>query len=229
MKEIPESQADAQEDVPQQEPVAQAVTAREPKTKKIKPLTKFGETFETVVVALVLALFTRAAIAEPRYIPSESMLPTLKIQDRLIVEKISNYGRAYHRGDILVFYPPVAATDNEHASASDTNLLQATLKWLGFSSAPAYIKRVVGLPGETLEVREGKVWINGQPFSETYIQEAPVYEMPPTKIPADHFFMMGDNRNNSMDSHVWGPLPIKNVIGHAAFRFWPPQRMGVLR
>jgi signal peptidase I len=189
-------------------------------TQTGKKKSKLGEASESIIIALGLALFTRAAIAEPRYIPSESMLPTLKVQDRLIVEKISNYSRHYRRGDILVFYPP--------QESMDQGLLKDMLKRLGFSTAPAYIKRVVGLPGETLEVREGKVWINGKPFSEDYIQEAPVYEMVPKKIPEGHFFMMGDNRNNSMDSHIWGPLPIKNVIGHAAFRFWPPQRIGLI-
>lgn len=192
-----------------------------PEEHKPRKKSKTRETVETVFVALALALITRAAVAEPRYIPSESMLPTLKVHDRLIVEKISNYTQQYKRGDILVFYPPV---DHEN-----TSFLSNTLKWLGFSSSPAYIKRVIGLPGETIEVRDGKVWINGQALDETsYIKDPPLYEMPPLKIPPGHFFMMGDNRNNSMDSHVWGPLPIKNVIGHAAFRFWPPQRIGTL-
>lgn len=193
----------------------------EPENKPRKK-SKARETVETVVVALGLALVTRAAVAEPRYIPSESMLPTLKVQDRLIVEKISNYTQRYQRGDILVFYPPSETHENP-------SVLADTLKWLGFSTSPAYIKRVIGLPGETIEVREGKVWINGKALNEqSYIKEPPVYDMPPVKIPPGHFFMMGDNRNNSMDSHVWGPLPIKNVIGHAAFRFWPLQRIGTL-
>lgn len=190
--------------------------------KALPKKSKARETVETVVVALGLALITRAAVAEPRYIPSESMLPTLKVQDRLIVEKISNYTQKYKRGDILVFYPP-SETQNQESPVSNT------LKWLGFSTTPAYIKRVIGLPGETLEVRDGKVWINGKALEESaYIKEPPVYDMPPVKIPENNFFMMGDNRNNSMDSHVWGTLPTKNIIGHAAFRFWPLKRIGTL-
>ncbi|MBT9546728.1 MAG: signal peptidase I [Candidatus Sericytochromatia bacterium] len=195
--------------------------APDTETPTAKKKSKGRETTETIVIALGLALITRAAVAEPRYIPSESMLPTLKVQDRLIVEKISNYTQRYQRGDILVFYPP-------SESRESGSVVSNTLKWLGFSTAPAYIKRVVGLPGESLEVKEGKVWINGKVLSENYIKEPPVYDLPATKIPENHFFMMGDNRNNSMDSHVWGPLPIKNVIGHAAFRFWPLQRIGTL-
>ena len=92
-----------------------------------------------------------------------------------------------------------------------------------------YIKRVIALPGETIEVRAGKVWIDGMALAEGYIKEAPAYEMPAFKVPADHLFMMGDNRNNSADSHVWGPLPVRNVVGRAAFRFWPTDRMGSVR
>lgn len=177
------------------------------------------ETAETVVGALLIALFTRGAVAEPRYIPSESMLPTLAVNDRLIIEKISNYTQPVVRGDILVFYPP---DTRSHSPLGDG------LRWLGLTNEEAFIKRVVGLPGETVAVQNGQVLINGKALAEPYIQEPPYYEMAALKIPAGHFFMMGDNRNNSADSHVWGPLPASNVIGHASFRFWPPDRLGKL-
>jgi len=194
--------------------------AAEPPVKR--PKSFWREASETIVGALLIALVTRAAIAEPRYIPSGSMLPTLEINDRLIVEKISNYTQHIERGDILVFYPP----ELEPESRSP---FFGTLRWLGLSGEEAYIKRVVGLPGETIAVDQGQVWINGLPLSEHYIQEAPAYSMAPVQIPSDHVFMLGDNRNNSADSHVWGSLPIENVIGHASFRFWPPTRLGGLK
>ncbi len=196
----------------------ETIEKKAPKKKK----GKFFETFETVFVALILAVFIRATVAEARYIPSESMVPTLLISDRLVVEKISGYTGTPKRGDILVFYPPIGDDMNDNTPFTRTML------WLGFTSKNAYIKRVVGLPNETIEVKNKKVFINGKPITEDYIKEAPVYDMDPVKISSDEFFMLGDNRNNSMDSHVWGPLPAKNVIGKAVVRFWPPSRIGAL-
>jgi signal peptidase I len=91
----------------------------------------------------------------------------------------------------------------------------------------AYIKRAIGLPGETIAVHDGQVWIDGKALVEPYLHEPPNYTMDPVRLPAGHLFMLGDNRNNSQDSHVWGPLPIENVIGHSAVRFWPLTRLGV--
>jgi len=193
------------------------------KIKTEKKKSKFTETVETVIIALILAIFIRATVAEARYIPSESMVPTLLVQDRLVVEKISNYTGKPKRGEILVFYPPFGGNDQNE------NFLSTTLTWLGFTKKVAYIKRVVGLPGETVEVKQGTVFIDGKPLDEAaYIKEKPAYDMPAVKLTDDELFMFGDNRNNSMDSHVWGPLPIKNVIGHAVLRFWPPTRIGTI-
>lgn len=193
--------------------------------KKSKPA--WRETTETVLGALLIALFTRSAIAEPRYIPSGSMQPTLEINDRLIVEKISNFTHPIQRGDILVFYPP---EEEYQAPHQDPSMVNDALRWLGLTGEEAYIKRVIGLPGETVAVQNGKVLINGKPLNhESYIKEPPAYDMAAVKVPPGHLFMMGDNRNNSADSHVWGTLPIRNVIGHASFRFWPPQRLGGIK
>ena len=197
-------------------------------SKKKKKKSMFRETAETVIGALVIALITRGAIAEPRYIPSGSMLPTLEINDRLIVEKISNYTQHIERGDILVFYPPKDDLLDELDSEQDSGLFKGSMRWLGLTGEDAYIKRVVGLPGETISVSNGQVFINGETLDEKYIKEPPAYQMAPIKVPVGNVFMMGDNRNNSADSHVWGPLPVKNVIGHASFRFWPPKRLGGL-
>jgi signal peptidase I len=171
-----------------------------------KPKSKTRETVETFVVAIVLALGVRATVAEARFIPSESMLPTLEVGDRLIVEKVTYRLHAPERGDIVVFDPPPRS---------------------GFDRGNAFIKRIVGLPGETIAVREGQVYINDQPLNETYVMEPPTYEMDPLTIPAGNVFVMGDNRNNSADSHVWGALPIDNIIGRSAVRFWPPVRIGL--
>lgn len=189
-------------------------------SKKRKP--KVLETIETIVIALILAIFIRATVAEARFIPSESMVPTLLVQDRLVVEKISNYTGKPTRGEILVFYPPFTGDQSD-------DITSRTMRWLGFTKNVAYIKRVIGLPGETVEVKNGSVFIDGKPLEEEYIKEKPMYEYGPLKLKENELFMMGDNRNNSLDSHAWGPLPMKNVIGHAIVRFWPPQRIGAIK
>lgn len=177
-----------------------------------RPKSKTREYLETFAVALALAFFVRATVAEARFIPSESMRPTLEVGDRLIVEKVTYHFGPPNRGDIVVFNPPERAGGNGNA----------------------FIKRVVGLPGDKLRIDEGKVFINGKPLTEPYIAEAPLYMepdwaslgMPDGVVPKGSVFVMGDNRNNSQDSHVWGALPIKNIIGQTVFRFWPVNRLG---
>jgi signal peptidase I len=169
---------------------------------------KWGENIQILVLALGLAFLLRTFVAEPRYIPSESMLPTLEIGDRLIVEKLSYYSHPPHRGDIVVFAPP------------------PQLQEQGYQGDQAFIKRVIGLPGDTIAVQDGRVFVNQQLLTEAYIAEPPNYLMSPMVVPSAQLFMMGDNRNNSNDSHVWGFLPKVNIVGHACFRFWPLERFG---
>jgi signal peptidase I len=164
---------------------------------------KWGENIIILVLALGLAFLIRTFVAEPRYIPSESMLPTLEVGDRLIVEKLSYYTHPPQRGDIIVFAPP------------------PQLQEQGFAADQAFIKRVIGLPGDTVEINNGRVLINQVFLTEPYIAQAPNYLMSPMVVPPNQLFVMGDNRNNSNDSHVWGFLPAQNIIGHACFRFWP--------
>lgn len=166
------------------------------------------ENVQIIAIALFLALLIRAFIAEPRYIPSDSMLPTLEVGDRLVVEKISYHFHPPIKGDIVVFDPP------------------QQLQVQGYAKNQAFIKRVIGTPGQTVEINQGKVYINNQPLKENYIAEPPNYQMDAVKVPEDQLFVMGDNRNNSNDSHVWGFLPKQNIIGHANWRFWPPSRIG---
>ncbi|MFQ4140195.1 signal peptidase I [Nodosilinea sp. PGN35] len=161
-----------------------------------------------LAVALAIALTVRVLIAEPRYIPSNSMDPTLHIGDRLLVEKISYRWQPPHRGDIVVFAPP------------------PQLAQLGYEARQAFIKRVIAEPGQTIAVRQGQVIVDGEPLQEPYILEAPAYPLEPVTVPAGQVFVMGDNRNDSNDSHVWGALPQGNIIGRARFRFWPLDRIG---
>lgn len=168
------------------------------------------ENVRLVVIALVIAIFVRFFIAEPRFIPSPSMVPTLAVGDRLLVEKVSYHLHLPNRGDIVVFEPP------------------PQLQEYGYQASQAFIKRVIGLPGQQVQVSQGKVYVNGEPLAENYVLEAPQYEMPPVTVPAGQLFVMGDNRNDSNDSHVWGFLPIENVIGRALLRFWPLDKAGTI-
>ena len=166
------------------------------------------ELLKTVGMAGFLALGIRTFVAEARYIPSGSMEPTLEINDRLIIEKITYRLRKPERGDVVVFSPT------------------ETLQQQNFRDA--FIKRVIGLPGEEIEVRGGRVIVNGQALREKYIEEKPEYDYGPVVVPEDQYLVLGDNRNNSYDSHYWGFVPRDNLIGRAAVRFWPPNRLGSL-
>lgn len=166
------------------------------------------EGIKTIGLSVILALGIRTFVAEARYIPSGSMLPTLQINDRLIVDKLSYHFKTPQRGDIVVFSP----TD--------------TLKQQNFKDA--FIKRVIGLPGEKVEVKSGRVYISNKPLPENYIEDAPDYQYGPVTVPSDSYLVLGDNRNNSYDSHYWGFVPRDRIIGKAVVRFWPLNRLGEL-
>lgn len=169
------------------------------------------ENIQILIIALILALLIRVFVAEPRYIPSDSMLPTLQIGDRLVVEKLSYRFRSPAFGEIVVFDPP------------------KQLQIQGYTKDQAFIKRIIGKPGQTVQVRNGTVFVNDQPLREPYIAAPPNYTLEPVTVPESEFFVMGDNRNNSNDSHVWGFLPQQNMIGRAWFRFYPFERLGFVK
>ncbi len=186
-----------------------------------KKITGVTDLLKTITLAFILSIFIRTTVAEARFIPSGSMLPTLLIDDRLFIEKVSHYTGSVDRGEIVVFYPPYLEPKND----SFKNIF---LRRVNLSKDIPLIKRVIGLPGETIEIKNNTVLINGKPLKEnSYIKEAPLYNMPALKIPENEIFVMGDNRNDSADSHIWGTLPVKNIIGHAVFRFWPLKRFGL--
>ena len=176
-----------------------------------KQINPWVEGLQTIGLSIILALGIRQFVAEARFIPSGSMKPTLQIDDRLVVEKISYRFNPPKRGDIIVFQAPQAALDEVGSTTND-----------------AYIKRVIGLPGETLEVKSGKVMINGEVLEENYIQAPPNYTWGPEVVPEGEYLVLGDNRNSSSDGHVWGFLPRERIIGRAIIRFWPPTRIGGL-
>ncbi len=185
------------------------------------------ENIKVLAIALVIALLVRTFVAEPRYIPSGSMQPTMLINDRFIAEKLSYRFRNPIAGEIVIFSAP-----------------ESLQKMANYGPDQVLIKRVIGLPGDRISVHGGKVSVNGTVLTESYIAEPPSYDCPGTapqgtefcrvmsgesfEVPPQNYFVMGDNRNNSADSHVWGFLPRQNVIGRAWLRFFPLDRFGSL-
>ena len=215
---------------------------KSPSSFKTKVYLFFKEIIELVVVTLFLLIVIRQGFIEARYIPSESMVPTLKVNDRLIVEKVTkNLGvLGFHfpvqRGDILVFYPP---PEGNRGKDLHYDPLSIFARWTGLPFLPqddAYIKRVIGLPGDVIEIHKGEgVFINGMLLIEPYVNEVANYNCLDLAdidvyrredktgrivVPKGHLFMMGDNRNRSQDSHVWGFLDMKRIVGRAAVIVW---------
>jgi len=162
------------------------------------------ETIETVFWALVLALVLRTFVIQAFWIPSTSMVPTLEISDRVLVLKFW-----YHlpkvepkRGQIVVFkYPEDPRKD--------------------------YVKRLIGLPGDTVEMRNGVVYVNGKEIFEDYVKNKDDYTMPMITVPEKSYFCLGDNRPNSQDGRFWGFVPQKYMRGPAVVRYWPLNRIGI--
>jgi signal peptidase I len=174
-----------------------------------------GETYEFIaefVPTFAFFLAIRLLIVEPRYIPSLSMFPSFEINDQLAVEKVSKWVQPPARRDVVVFDPPDSFWELSARKAD----------------GEALIKRVVGVAGDEIEVRDGKLIINGEVQNEPYTAELADYTLPPLRVPPGQVFVLGDNRNKSFDSHYWGFLPVKNVIGHAIFTYWPPNRLGAV-
>jgi signal peptidase I len=142
----------------------------------------------TIVVTLVISLFVRTYIAEAMRVPTESMVPTIHINDHVVVEKVMRMTKLEH-GDIVVFVPPV---ENKR-----------------------YVKRLIGLPGDVIEIKNGSLYRNDELVIEPYINEEMNYSYGPVTVPDDQYFFLGDNRNISYDSHLWAEPFIKeeDIIG----------------
>jgi len=194
-----------------------------------------------VVVALGLALGIQAFLVKPYRIPSESMVPTLQVGQRVLVNRIGNTFNDPTVGEILVFHPPAAA-NNEGTGKGPSG--QCGVDYGGGQPCPTagtqeadvnFIKRVVAGPGDTIAIRDGHVILNG--VSQAAKEEGYINPCRPgdecnfpeaIKVPPDHWFMMGDNRGQSDDSRFWGPVPKKWIIGGAFATYWPPSRIGLL-
>jgi signal peptidase I len=188
----------------------------------------FRELPGLIIIAFALALLIKTFLIQAFFIPSQSMVPTLKVGDRVLVNKlVYDFGEP-QRGDVIVF-------ENPTLPEPDRNVFEAVWAWLteglGFSADPQkdFIKRVVALPGETIEVRNGRVYIDGERIAEPYLTDLALRDrsdFPPTVIKPEHVFVMGDNRPNSQDSRSsLGQIPLDMVVGKAFVLLWPPSRI----
>lgn len=157
-----------------------------------------------LLVAGTCAVGVRAFVAEPRRISSGSMEPTLQIGDHLVVDKLTYRRREPRTGEIVLFRMP---------------------EGLLADSPDVMVKRVIAAAGQQVQVTGGRVLIDGEALAEGYLAESPSYEWGPTEVPPHSLFVLGDNRNASADSHVWGFLPRDAVVGRVALRLWPEPRL----
>jgi signal peptidase I len=197
--------------------------------KRGGPLAFLRELPALLLIAFVLALLIKSFLVQAFYIPSESMVPTLKIGDRVLVNKLTYRFHPPGRGDIVVFQDP-------NAPAVHRSLISGIAHWvtdgLGLTTSPDkdFIKRVIGLPGDTVEIRKGKVYVNGSALGpEPYLSPIADVSCCPGQswtVPQGDLFVMGDNRTNSSDSRSsLGFIPINKVVGRAFVIIWPPSRI----
>lgn len=189
-----------------------------------------------VVAALGLALAIQAFVVKPYSIPSGSMLPTLHIDQRVLVNRLGTHFSAPAVGDIVVFHPPKddshCADPTEGGDYAGGNGSRACDVVQPQSSGQTFIKRVVGLPGDRISIIDGHVIRNGAAEKDAYIVPCDgggSCTFPRTiTIPRGDYYMMGDNRPDSDDSRFWGPVPRAWIIGRAVLTYWPPNQIGLL-
>ncbi len=206
-----------------------------------------GSTIASMLTMLALIITVRLFM-EGRYIPSESMLPTFKIGDRLLTEKITCYKKQYKRGDVVTYYPPPIEMAGHDLSSEPLSVMGRLTGLPIFPNEPAFIKRIIGLPGDTIEIRSNiGIFVNGKLLEENYVLEKAEYDLKrlgdigghntyrqliqpfpaldvcekPIVVPDGELFVLGDNRNNSEDSHIYGFVKQDRVIGKVFMRVWP--------
>jgi signal peptidase I len=202
--------------------------------KKKSPLGSLIELVLTVAVAVGLAVLIQAFVVKPYRIPSGSMLPTIHLGQRVLANRLISHPSV---GDVVVFHPPAGADpnppecgNNSEGDGRSAPCDQPTAQ----ESAQTFIKRVVAGPGDRITITDGHVTRNGVREKDGYTAPCgadatvPCTFRTPITIPPGHYFMMGDNRGNSDDSRLWGPVPDKWIIGVAFFTYWPPDRIGTL-
>jgi signal peptidase I len=190
-------------------------------------------TLRAVVITALVAVILRAFVVLPFYIPSASMEPTLDINDKIFVSRLAYDLHPIHRGDIVVFVAP----PSEQPRLTPMHLglplqwLRDVGKFIGVihSRKVDFVKRVIGLPGDVIEARDGHVYIDDHELVEPYLPRGTTTsDFGPIVVPPGHLWVMGDNRDNSSDSRVFGPIPESSVIGRAFIRIWPLNRLAFI-
>ena len=175
----------------------------------------FLDIIETVVIALSIFLILYLFIMQPHQVNGQSMEPTFHHAEYVMTDKLSYKFGQPNRGDVIVFEAPPAANCPEGTGCD-------------------YIKRIIGLPGDTIEVRDGSIFVNSKMLTETYIDKS-IKTKPglftsngPITVPPGNYFVVGDNRDHSSDSRVWGTVPYDRIVGKVFFRYWPLNRVGII-
>jgi signal peptidase I len=179
------------------------------------------------VTALVIAVVIKTFLIQPFWIPSESMVPTIQVNDRVMVNKLAYKWGPPKRGQIVVFKDP--RVPDEPVSFPEA-VIQSVLEAVGVRTGGRedLIKRVIGLPGETVAVSDNQVVIDGKPLDEPYLVDVFMEDEPPVTLGPDEVFVMGDNRSGSYDSRRFGPVPLDDLVGRAFVTIWPLSRLGGL-
>jgi signal peptidase I len=191
----------------QVEEVQSEKDARFPDEERVSLARAFGgrsllrEILETILLTAILFVVINTLTGRSQ-VNGSSMEPTLHDGQYLIITKIAYWFHSPGRGDIVVLHPPTSVGED-------------------------YIKRIIGLPGEQIQVRDGQVWVNGAALDEPYVASAPGYSGSWT-LGDDEYLVLGDNRNNSSDSHSWGPIQEGSIVGKAWFSYWPPEHWGLV-
>ena len=186
-------------------PTERAAAESPPQSGSRKAISFLRELIETVLIAIIIFLLLQIVVKNFR-VTGESMQPSFVDGQFLLVNKISYRFAQPKRGDVIVFrYPRDPGED--------------------------FIKRIIGLPGETVRIAEGNVYIDGHPLREPYLQgeSTGTYHTLETALGEDEFFVLGDNRRYSSDSRTWGPVARRNIVGRAWFSYWPPSLWGIVR
>jgi signal peptidase I len=190
----------------------EALHVDEVPAKEVRSRTRSAvEWLFVVAVAVLVSLLVRTYVFQTFYIPSGSMEPTLLVGDRIVVSKLSVEFGAIHRGDILVFKAPPGVLSDCTDSVTDL------------------VKRVIGLPGDDLTSKGNTIYVNGKKLAQPWSHYEPLgRRIGNVHVPANHYFMMGDNQPASCDSRYWGTIPRSSIIGKAFIRIWPLSRIGFL-
>jgi signal peptidase I len=160
----------------------------------------------TLLITLGVSFTFNTYVAQGMRVPTGSMLPTIQLEDKLLVEKMVKL-TDFQFGDVVVFHPPLEANKDQD-----------------------FVKRLIGLPGDTIEIKNSTLFRNGQSVDEPYLKEKMTYSFGPVQVPIDHYFFLGDNRNDSLDSHLW-PTPFvdkSQLVGKVMFRYFPLDHLGSL-